>query len=137
SSVLPPEDERILRFMSKDPRTVLSAFDLEPFTTSFICCPQCFALYGVDKAPRRCTHRVTPKSEPCGAKLWRKRTIRGREMDFPVRKYLHQSLKEWLGRLLSREDIEVWLETPRVWTGSGPMKDIFDAQVLQNFLGPD
>lgn len=54
-------------------------------------------------------------------------------MEFPVRKYLHQSLKHWLGRMLSRKDIESWLELSRTGPASMPMKDIFDGLALRRF----
>ncbi|RPD61515.1 hypothetical protein L227DRAFT_585676 [Lentinus tigrinus ALCF2SS1-6] len=87
--------------------------------------------------PDLCTYRGTPASEACGAELWCKRTIRGRIIRFPVRKYLHQSLKHWLGRMLSREDIETWLQRCRNEEAPKLMTDIFDGLALHMFLGPD
>ncbi|KAH9855541.1 hypothetical protein C2E23DRAFT_723724, partial [Lenzites betulinus] len=60
-------------------------------------------------------------------------------ISFPVRKYLHQSLKHWLARMLCREDIEEWLQRRRWNDGSVrvPMRDIFDGIALQSLLGPE
>ncbi len=137
TSQLTTEDNRLLRFLARDPRTVLTAFDLDPSVREHICCRSCFALYPCSEtAPRRCTYKSTPTSQPCNAKLWRKRTIRGKSMDFPVRKYLHQSMRHWLGRMLSRRDIEGWLQKPRCEDPSDPMRDIFDGLALQKFKAP-
>jgi hypothetical protein len=57
-----------------------------------------------------------------------------------VRKFVHQDLKEWLARLLSRPDIERDVEKSlsenRVHS-DGTWKDIWDGQVLRNLRGPD
>ena len=137
--VLTSEDRRLIRFLSRDPRTILSAFDLDPCVIPYICCPSCFALYkDFAAAPKMCSHRSTPTSDPCKAKLWHQRTIRGRTMRFPVRKYLHQSMKHWLGRMLCRTEIETWLQLRRYQGASGEtMKDIFDGLALQSLLDPD
>ncbi len=138
------QDNRLLRFIYRDPRTVVNAFALDPSVREYICCPVCFALYNsVDAAPERCSYRSTKASEPCGAKLWKKRTIRGKEMRYPCRRYLHQSLKHWLGRMLSHAEIESLLEQVHVPLplrpdGSRPpMTDIFDAPGVHAFKGPD
>lgn len=134
---LTQEDTRLLRFLARDPRTILTAFDLDPSVREFICCPSCFALYPLSESvPRHCPYTSTKSSKSCDAKLWRKRTIRGKEMEFPVRKYLHQSLRHWLARMLSRKEIEQWLEHPRTGDPNDPMQDIFDGLALQRFAAP-
>ena len=57
-------------------------------------------------------------------------------MTIPVRKYLHQLLRHWLARMLSRKDIEAWLRLRRTQDSNDPMKDIFDGMVLQSFTAP-
>ena len=137
TDILTPEDNRLLRFLARDPRTVLTTFDLDPSVHEYICCPSCFALYPCnDSAPRLCAHKSTPSSNACKAKLWRKRTIRGKSMDFPVRKYLHQSMRHWLGRMLSRKEIETWLQESRSGDPHDPMRDVFDGLALQKFKAP-
>ena len=139
---LDPQDHKLLRFISRDPRTVVNAFGLDPAVREYICCPKCFALYGYDDAaPDLCSYRSTQSSEPCHAKLWKNRTLGGKEMKIPIRRYLHQSFKHWLGRMLSRSDIEAWLEICRHTTTSDSqprtMKDFFDASGIHSFKGPD
>lgn len=43
----------------KDPCSVINQFDMEPWTQSYVCCPECFALYD-SPCPFRCTYRATP-----------------------------------------------------------------------------
>lgn len=135
-----PQDHRLLRQLVRDPRTVINVLDLDPRVTAYNCCSCCFALYNLDEAvPLTCTERAAPESMPCGAKLLRRRRIGDGVMGIPVRKYLHQSLKHWLGRMLCREDIEVWLQLAR-WNGGNAstlMRDIFDGIALQSLRGPD
>ena len=142
---LDAQDQRLLRFVSRDPRTVVNAFGLDPAVVEYICCPECWALYLHDAtAPDLCTYRSTQTSESCGAKLWKRRTVGDKQMRIPIRRYLHQSFKHWLGRMLSRIDIELWLEArrhppPKAAGGSRPppMKDIFDASGVHSLKGPD
>lgn len=135
---LQPQDHQLLRRLARDPRTVISAFDLDPCVTAYNCCPSCFALYDLaGEVPQQCTYRSTPSSDACGEDLWLKRTIRGKSMSFAVRKYLHQSMKHWLGRMLSRQDVETWLQLPRHGTAPDRMTDMFHGIALTNFLGPD
>ncbi|OJT10865.1 hypothetical protein TRAPUB_12619 [Trametes pubescens] len=133
-------DHRLLRQLVRDPRTVLNALDLDPHITTYNCCSRCFALYDLSgDVPDTCQNRAAPESAPCAAKLWRRRRIGDGQVSFPVRKYLHQSLKHWLGRMLSRGEIETWLQVNR-WNGGRvrtPMRDIFDGIALQSLRGPD
>ncbi|OSC99431.1 hypothetical protein PYCCODRAFT_1372994, partial [Trametes coccinea BRFM310] len=76
-------------------------------------------------------------SERCNAKLWRKRNTWGKDLRTPVRVYLHQSMRHWLGRLLSQEELECWLERRHTDPAGGAMRDIFDGHVLRTFRGPD
>lgn len=133
------QDHHLLRQLARDPRTILRTFDLDPCVTVYNCCSECFALYDTTgTVPTTCIYQSTPQSRPCGTPLSRTRTIRGKQIAFPVRKYLHQSMKHWLGRMLSHEEIERWLEARRQHTDpSAPMTDIFDGLALRYLIGPD
>lgn len=123
----------------KDPRTCLAALDLRPHTRKFICCPKCFALYEDDpSAPDTCQRKPIPipVGVPCGAKLWRKRTVLGSQRRFPALQYLHQDLQHWIARLLSRPGIEDLLEQQPV-AGTDTVSDIWEASEIRDFLGPD
>ncbi|EIW56595.1 uncharacterized protein TRAVEDRAFT_127957, partial [Trametes versicolor FP-101664 SS1] len=60
-------------------------------------------------------------------------------MSIPIRKYLHQSLKHWLGRMLCRTEIETWLKKRRWNHGRAtmPMTDVFHGIALQSLYGPE
>ena len=104
-----------------DPRTIIGHFDLNPRTISYLQCPACYALYdytATDTGPsvppdiERCTFRSTSTSKPCDVPLWTERRVGGRVIRIPRRKYVHQSLKEWMGRLLARPGVEDILDHP-------------------------
>lgn len=113
----------------KDPRSCSSQFRLDPVTRAFLSCPKCFCLSPYDPSNHPsidhpgdlfCGHKKTPQSLPCDALLWKKREIGPHRTVFtPIRKYLHQDLKFWMGRLLSRKGMEDIIDNiPR-----GPPKD--------------
>jgi len=137
---------RTLDLLPRDPRTILSRIDLDPRTTSYLQCPACYALYpfpgtGTHQLPENtiehCTHRSTPESDPCGVPLWKDQRLGSRTLKVPCRKYIHQSLKEWVGRLLSRPGVEDILDAPHDQPTSGHMGDIWDSPVLKNFCDVD
>jgi hypothetical protein len=87
----------------------------------------------------KCTAKRTPLSDPCGADLWT--TIERGPFGVavkPVRKYIHQGLKAWLGRLLSRPGIEAILDKhprsllKRRRDGGSDVDDIWQGEVFQN-----
>lgn len=122
----------------KDPRAIYSHFDLHPRTQTFICCPSCYALYPNDETTEElCSYQATVSSELCGTSLFLTRNIRGKSLKRPVRLYVAQSLKEWVGRLLSRKSMEQHLETPWVSHQPHAMQDIWDGQAVRGILGPD
>ena len=135
-----------LSLLPKDPRTILNRMDLDPRTMSYLQCPACYALYPFSGAATReippnavkhCTHRPTPGCDPCGVPLWEDRRLGGEILKVPCRKYVHQSLKEWVGRLLSRPGIEDILDAPHDQPAPGHMGDIWDSPVLKNFRDVD
>ncbi|KAJ7454114.1 hypothetical protein FB451DRAFT_1049806 [Mycena latifolia] len=138
----------------KDPRTVCRQLHLDPVTETYLCCPSCWALkpYNVDAdnpVTREnpdpdiptCQDRVTQGDDVCGAELWKKETIRGKVHCTPHLTYVHQRLKDWLGRILSRPGIEDILDTyPQTVshvTEAGAMSDIWSSPEIQNLKGPD
>lgn len=136
--------ERLEKEIPKTLSTVLNAFDIEPRTESYICCPECFALYPDEKPyPSNCTNRYANDSLPCDAKLLRKRKIGDRDYFYPVKKHLHQGMREWMGRFLSRSGIEELMEdTINFANSSDPQHDPFVGDILgalgmRNFRGPD
>ncbi|RXW11340.1 hypothetical protein EST38_g14515, partial [Candolleomyces aberdarensis] len=132
------DSKAVFNVLPKDPRTLSSRFLLDPTTTTYICCPECHKLYHFipddpTANPKICDYRKTPASESCGAKLWKERDYGPYGIrSSPVKKYVHQDLKSWLGRLLSRPGIEDLLEKRAVNT-DGEVDDIWGGEVLRNF----
>ena len=61
---------------------------------------------------------------------------------FPIKPFIAFSFKDWLGGLLLHSGFEekmdnAWTPSKNRWTPSKEMKDIFDAEILQNFKGFD
>lgn len=64
-------------------------------------------MHDINGIPEQCTFKQARNSEPCSGGLW-KHVDRGPLgiIKSPCRKYVHQGLKAWLGRLLSRPGME-------------------------------
>lgn len=128
----------LLDHISIDLLTIFRKYHLDPVIHSYVCCPRCFALYDPDSAPPQCTFRAFDDKPRCRARLFKTRTIRGRDHTKPIRLYLHQNFREWLGRLLSRPDIEEFLGRPPPAMMTKFMEDIWHGSVfMKDFLGPD
>lgn len=134
-----------------DIRAVLSTFGLDPDLCLYACCPRCFAIYPLQPSnnsyPKLCTFRETPSSRPCNTMLV-KHGAAGKPPEL-IRTFGYQSMRAWIGRLLSRPDIEkaiAQMTAPhprsfisrlaKLWS-SGPVKDIWDAEVFRTFKGPN
>ena len=127
-----------------DPRSVLNRFDLDPRCSSLLQCPVCYALYPYSGTIAtaagendRCSYKSTPSSPPCNVPLWEERRSGGNRFLAPRRKYVHQSLKEWVGRLLMRPGVEDLLREPCNRPEATVMEDIWDAPVLRNLKDVD
>ena len=137
---------RTIDLLPKDPRTIVDRMDLDPRTTSYLQCPACYALYpfpgtGFHRLPQNtleyCTHQPTPESAPCGVPLWKDRRVGATTLKAPARKYVHQSLKEWVGRLLTKPGVEDVLDAAYDTPAVDRMTDIWDSPVLKNFRDVD
>ena len=137
----------IIDSLPRDPRTIVNRLDLDPRVTSYLQCPSCYALYTypgtgttAQHTPdviQHCTHQPTPESSPCGVPLWTDRRVGDRTLRVPRRKYVHQSLKEWMGRVLARPGVEDMFEESYREQSSGRMEDIWDSPLLRNFRDND
>ena len=137
-------DQRTLDQIPTDPRTFVKRLALDPSTSTFIQCPGCYALYphtGVVSSSlpdtRYCVYQATPASPPCSIPLFEMRHVGGRAVYAPRRKYVHQSLKEWVGRLLARPGVEELLREPCNRPENPAMEDIWDSPVLRNIRDVD
>lgn len=110
-------EEEIVESIPKDPRPPSNYFNLNPTISHYITCPSCDFLYAWspgdtpdadnNPSPMLCTHKRAPESPVCDELLWkRKQTTSTLSHWVPIRKYQHQSLKAWFGRLLSRPGME-------------------------------
>ncbi|KAF7342502.1 hypothetical protein MVEN_01840000 [Mycena venus] len=131
--------DAILNGIPSDVRTATRRLDIDPETTTFACCPKCYALYDVPpdgQSPKtpKCTRVEFSGDRGCGRNLFH--TKAGHYV--PTRQYVYQDLKLWLKRLYSRPDIEEMLDRHiDVETEVVEMKDIWDGSVLRNFKGTD
>lgn len=137
-------DRDIINQMPIDPRSLVNRFDLDPRCSSLLQCPVCYALYPYSDttAPAigeidRCSYKPTPTSPPCDVPLWEERRSGGRTFLAPRRKYVHQSLKEWVGRLLTRPGVPELFRESCNRPAATAMEDIWDAPVLRNFKDED
>lgn len=140
--------------LPKDPRTIRKQLNLDPVTETFLCCPTCWALQPYCPATNNpvtqgnpnpdiplCQDRPTPSSEICGAELWKKEKFHGKTQCTPHLTYVHQHLKDWLGRLLSRPGIEDILDEYPLSASHRKdgdfMSDIWSSPKIRNLKGPD
>ncbi|RDB18682.1 hypothetical protein Hypma_014671 [Hypsizygus marmoreus] len=146
--------------IAKDPRPISSHYRLDPVTRRFLSCPTCYYLYPLNPGDSpdnahnpsisHCSYRKTPQSLPCNTPLWKQRKINlNRSVWVPCRKYLHQDLKFWLGRMLSRKGIEdILAQCQRVTPSdlNSPIPDIWFSKMFADlvdtagnpfFPGPD
>lgn len=108
-----------IKSIPKDPRRCSPQFHLDPVLREFLSCPACHCLFPYNPGDdpneahivSRCTYRKTPTSSVCDTQLWKEVDIGDNRTRYvPQKKYLHQVLKFWLGRLVSRVGIEDLLE---------------------------
>jgi Transposase family tnp2 len=127
--------QHIIDQVPKDPRTASSRLRLDPVIETYISCSECFSLSPLSPSGQdppeitHCAQRRKPGNENlCGAQLWEKHLVGGQYIWTPCRKYLHQVLKHWLGRLLSRKGIEDIIdEYPMQATSGSSVDDIWSS----------
>lgn len=129
--------DRIWEDIAIDPATLIDRYHLDPVTHPYVSCPKCFALYPRHEAPQLCGNREFEDEPACDTKLFQTRTIGSKSHEVPNFLYLHQDMKEWVGRLLSRPEIDNLLDQPTVPRTSEFMEDIWHGSILEQFLGPD
>lgn len=141
ADTLTTQDNLLLADIARDPRTVMRRYKLEPVLDTYVCCPDCFAIYSPNTSPKTCVD-TAPGSTPCGCELFRTRQIRGGFHTSSKRDYLHQPMAHWLARLVHREGIEDLLQIPdlqKILSKNPPTvaADFWDGAAIRSFLGPD
>lgn len=146
--------QKHIQNVPKDPRTIFRQLRLDPVTETYLCCPTCWALTPYCAATDNpvtknnpnpdipvCQDRLTRESDICGKELWKKENIRNQVHCTPHLTYVHQLLKNWLGRLLSRPGIEDILDSyPITASQRGDddvMTDIWSSPAIKDLKGPD
>lgn len=127
----------ILNLVPKDPRMCISYFDVEPVVSKYLRCPECHALYPLTDSKthdvNQCTCQSAAESPVCGSMLWHSRRISGTVIRcVPLNIYAHQSLKVWLGRLLSRPHIEDVIDNCSQELHAGSVTNIWSSNVFLN-----
>jgi hypothetical protein len=125
----------------------LSKFNLDGRVTIYAVCPACHCTYkpqyqlGSHTAsyPERCTNRPKPEEEQCNEPLLQNAS----DNKIPLKPFVYHDFNDYLGRLLSRKDIEQMLDKscddalksldhPRPHF----VRNIFDAEFIRSFEGP-
>lgn len=121
--------------------TLIKHLHLTPTYTKYYPCPECNFLYPLNdetSIPTRCTHKETADSLPCDRPLGTVLIKRDGCKTVYTRTYLHHSFKDWVGELLCRQGMEELLDRDVYEDGSTEnRKDVWDGDVLRNFLRPD
>jgi hypothetical protein len=130
--------------------TVTKKFPLDSKTTTYAVCPACHCTYppkfqpGSTTAiyPEQCSNLPSPDNA-CSEKLLEK-AVDGRPV--PIKTYEYYSFHDYLATLLSRHDLEEVMDEAcdnlmaSINLGEGApssISDVFDAQFIRNFHGPD
>lgn len=131
--------------------TVMDTLKLKPNIIRYACCPKCYSTYAPnpsktkDKYPSICTFRETDKPE-CGEKLVEKvehvpthKTGQVQTTYEPLLIFPFLQIASWLGDILQRPGLKATMT--QAWSRTRPRDtpwlDIFDAEALRGFLGPD
>lgn len=122
----------------RDVDTMSADFHLDPDIETYSMCPrsQCCALYTISpslSASHRCTSTYAAPPNICGADLYQTKTIKGRPHDVPILKVAYHRLRAWLARMLSRADIEPYLEEYKTHRPGSEMHDIWDSERWWDF----
>ncbi|KAF5343750.1 hypothetical protein D9758_015346 [Tetrapyrgos nigripes] len=126
--------------LPRDMRTVVNRFNLVPQSTEFVCCPRCFKLYPLKTYPEFCdgARSAAPLGTKCQRRLRSKEPPLPRARKQPVRTFQYNDIRQWIASLYSRKDLAPHLGRRFDPTERKSIKeDIWDADLLQDFKGPD
>ncbi len=119
-----------------DARRAMSALSIEPNIIRSICCSKCFSKYDLDSLPQVCLRRETPRSKPCGEKLWATRSTRAGPRVVPARLYSTQDFVSWLEFFLSRPGTEDAIDKSYTHKRSPDiMRTVWDSPAWQSLPG--
>lgn len=162
---LSDEETKILKRFPRTLKTAIGWFNIDPPLVIMNCCRGCFALYPPTLTPHHCNHLVscisgglvedldsdteldqsslpgydkTFAETTCGHPLLK--LYRGKEV--PISRYAFQNLADWIACLLSRPQVEHWLdqsleESLKPFKESDEVTDIHQSRIWKQFRGPD
>ncbi|KAJ3547089.1 hypothetical protein NMY22_g1789 [Coprinellus aureogranulatus] len=137
---IPPD---LAAHLPKTLDTVIRRAHIDPSLRLLMTCPQCHALYPSDQPytyPMYCKARIGLDGPECQSHMTMKRQVHGKEVIMPIRNYLHHDIKEWVGRLLCRTDIEKMIlenQEPPVSEPGGAVSSILGSRVIRNLRDRD
>ena len=145
-------DEKLLSNIPTDLHTTEKAFSLDNKAMILAICPNpnCHFTYKpsfqgdspIPIYPDTCNHLEFWGGRKCGTPLLKPQRRNGHTIQVPIKCFVAFSFKDWLGGLLSHSGFEekmdnAWAPSTDRLTPLKEMKDIFDAEILQNFEGSD
>ncbi|KLO05421.1 hypothetical protein SCHPADRAFT_839425 [Schizopora paradoxa] len=123
----------------RDVRTAYTRHFFEPKCIRYKCCPKCFKLY-LGSMPDICTWRSSPRSEICGAKLWKERRTRNGTKKVPICQFSTNDPEPWFKFFLGRQIICDALRkthqklTEEPWIPGSEMSDPQDSPAFRNLF---
>lgn len=137
----PEEDPRQRRIppIPQSLERALAALNLEPDLEYFAQCPGCFKVFCFEDGdcPAFCDD-VQPGEVACGTKVMRPVRVQGTWQMRPIRPFIYQSPKHWIGRMLSRKRFEYMMNTTaRQASVKEVAADIWDAPCIHQVKWPD
>lgn len=141
---LPPFFIALLKAIPVDPRSPTNMFGLDAKTTVYAVCTKCHSTWkpsivnGIPSYPDIC--RFKRYGATCKEQLTRPRRIKDTTFHVPIKQFVSYDFKDWMAALLSRPGFEEKMDA--AWergklSRDGKISDIFQGEVLQNFMGPD
>lgn len=133
----------ILQHLPIDPRTASSRYNLYPGLMIYAACPRCSHIYAPLPKPNqlgmlyqeRCT-AIDLLQRPCNARLVQARLVGNRMEWRAIRRFPFRDPMSFVADLYSRPRLEDVMDATRADVRD-PCEDIWDAELLANFEGPD
>lgn len=133
----------LLSHLSIDPRTASTRYNLYPGLTLYASCPRCSCIYPPLSKPNptgfpyqeRCSQRDL-LGRACNARLVRARLVGDRKEWTAVCRFPFRDPTSFVADLFSRPQLEEAMDSMRADVRE-PCEDIWDAELLANFDGPD
>jgi hypothetical protein len=148
SDGLTAQDERLLRQMPTDIRTIYKMFRLDPQDTLFAACTKstCCAIYaptldkmtGIPYYPPVCVREKFGRK--CGLPLVKQRVCEELSVSSPIRPFTYRHFNDHVASRLSQPGIEKAIESHRQNTnglGGADIYDIVDSHYILDLKDPD